>query len=134
MIERYFHTEDGYNPFLIREGWQVAQLNYVAKHGLDDIDDVEMHALTDEVFILMRGRAALITASFEGDEPTFEVENMQVGVTYNIPAGVWHNIAMDKDAQIIIVERNNTHLEDVAHKTLTDEQLQRVYAQINAAL
>ncbi len=134
MIERYFHTEDGYNPFLIREGWQVAQLNYVAKHGLDDIDDVEMHALTDEVFILMRGRAALITASFEGDEPTFEVENMRVGVTYNIPAGVWHNIAMDKDAQIIIVERNNTHLEDVAHKTLTDEQLQRVYAQINAAL
>ena len=134
MIERYFHTEDGYNPFLIRKGWQVAQLNYVAKHGLDDIDDVEMHALTDEVFILMRGRAALITASFEGDEPTFEVENMQVGVTYNIPAGVWHNIAMDKDAQIIIVERNNTHLEDVAHKTLTDEQLQRVYAQINAAL
>lgn len=134
MIERYFHTEDGYNPFLIREGWQVAQLNYVAKHGLDDIDDVEMHALTDEVFILMRGRAALITASFEGNEPTFEVENMRVGVTYNIPAGVWHNIAMDKDAQIIIVERNNTHLEDVAHKTLTDEQLQRVYAQINAAL
>lgn len=134
MIERYFHTEDGYNPFLIREGWQVAQLNYVAKHGLDDIDDVEMHALTDEVFILMRGRAALITASFEGDEPTFEVENMQVGVTYNIPAGVWHNIAMDKDAQIIIVERSNTHMEDVAHKTLTDEQLQRVYAQINAAL
>lgn len=134
MIERYFHTEDGYNPFLIREGWQVAQLNYVAKHGLDDIDDVEMHALTDEVFILMRGRAALITASFEGDEPTFEVENMRVGVTYNIPAGVWHNIAMDKNAQIIIVERNNTHLEDVAHKTLTDEQLQRVYAQINAAL
>ena len=134
MIERYFHTEDGYNPFLIREGWQVAQLNYVAKHGLDDIDDVEMHALTDEVFILMRGRAALITASFEGDEPTFEVENMRVGVTYNIPAGVWHNIAMDKNAQIIIIERNNTHLEDVAHKTITDEQLQRVYAQINAAL
>ena len=38
MIESYFHKGEGYNPFLIREGWQVAQLNHVSGHGLDDIE------------------------------------------------------------------------------------------------
>ncbi len=29
MIEVYYHEKEGYNhPFFIREGWQVAQLNY----------------------------------------------------------------------------------------------------------
>ena len=52
MIETYYHDKEGYNPFLIREGWQVAQLNHVAKHGLADIDQIEVHRATDEVFIL----------------------------------------------------------------------------------
>ena len=43
MIERYYHEAEGYNPFLIREGWQVAQLNYLPGHGLDDMVDVEVH-------------------------------------------------------------------------------------------
>lgn len=28
MIEVYYHEKEGYNPFFIREGWQIAQLNY----------------------------------------------------------------------------------------------------------
>ena len=32
MIEAYYCKEKGYHPFLIRDGWQVAQLNYVEKH------------------------------------------------------------------------------------------------------
>lgn len=56
MIERYYHEAEGYNPFLIREGWQVAQLNYLPGHGLDDMVDVEVHRQTDEAFILLRER------------------------------------------------------------------------------
>ena len=28
LIEEYTHTGIGYNPFLIRNNWQVAQLNH----------------------------------------------------------------------------------------------------------
>ena len=38
MIETYFHSGEGYNPFLVREGWQVAQLNYLPGHGFDEIE------------------------------------------------------------------------------------------------
>ena len=54
MIESYFHKGEGYNPFLIREGWQVAQLNHVSGHGLDDIERIEVHKSTEEVFILFK--------------------------------------------------------------------------------
>jgi ureidoglycolate hydrolase len=129
-IEKYYHRGEGYNPFLIRNNWQVAQLNYVPTHGLDDITDVERHNCTDEVFILFKGTAVLVTAEFDDDETSFEYQKLERGVTYNVPAGVWHNIAMDEDAEIILVENRNTHLEDVDHRLLTKEQLSIVFKNI----
>ncbi len=130
MIERYYHKEEGYNPFLIRTGWQVAQLNYVPTHGLDDIDTIEVHHNTDEVFILLEGKAVLVSATVVQDDIRFEAITMRLGVTYNVPQGAWHNIAMDRSAKIIIVERDNTHKTDVQYIYLTDAQRKTVYAQI----
>ena len=48
---------------------------------------------------------------------------MVVGVTYNIPAGMWHNIAMDKDAQLAIIEKDNTHLQDCTYLELKESQI-----------
>lgn len=134
MIEKYIHTEQGYNPFLIRSGWQVAQLNYVPTHGLDDIDSIECHYATDEVFILFAGRAVLLSAEVDGNSIKFNVLNMECGVTYNVPRGLWHNIAMDIDAHIVIVENDNTHLNDVAYMELSTEQRNHAYRLIEEAL
>lgn len=128
MIKTYYHTGEGYNPFLIREGWQVAQLNYLPKHGFDDIDDVEVHKSTDEVFILFKGQAVLIAVDL--DEMKFECVNMKPGVTYNISAGVWHNIAMNKEAEMIIVEKSFTHNHDCEHLPLDEKQRNRLYKNI----
>ncbi|MDC7135894.1 hypothetical protein PQG98_05970, partial [Bacteroides zhangwenhongii] len=85
MIEQYFYDDKGYNPYLIQDNWQVAQLNYVEKHGLDDMDSIEVHKETDEVFILLKGRAVLIAVNVEKDKSLFyEAVNMQQGVSYNI--------------------------------------------------
>ncbi len=134
MIDKYFHAEEGYNPFLISKGWQIAQLNYLPTHGLDDIDSIEVHNQTDEAFILFEGTAVLIAAKVDGQSIEFEPVNMQKGVTYNIPTGVWHNIAMSRDAKMIIVERDNTHNTDVGHITLSQAQRHELYAVIKSVL
>ena len=134
MIERYYHSEEGYNPFLIRNGWQVAQLNYLPGHGLNDIDMVEAHNHTDEVFVLFEGTAVLISAEIKGDDVGFDMIKMEQGVTYNIPAGMWHNIAMDPKAKMIIVENDNTHLNDCVHHPLTEKQMVELYAAIKSVL
>jgi hypothetical protein len=121
-IEEYLYKGEGYNPFIIRDGWQVAQLNYIAAQGLKAIEQMEVHSLTDEVFILMKGTAILILAEPGEEGFAFECTRMLGGITYNIPANTWHNIAMDENAQVIIVEKNNTHLGDVSYKALSAEE------------
>lgn len=134
MIETYTYTDKGYCPFLIREGWQVAQLNYVEKHGLDDIDQIEVHNQSDEAFILFKGKAVLVEAQIEQEDIHFNCQYMKPGVTYNIPAGTWHEIAMDRDAEIIIVERANTHKQDCSYSKLTESQKQILYSKIKDQL
>lgn len=80
MIETYYHDKEGYNPFLIREGWQVAQLNHVTKHGLADIDQIEVHRAADEVFILFKGVAVLI-AAVPDDKDTHKLDCAYLDLT-----------------------------------------------------
>lgn len=134
MIEKYRHDKEGYNPFLIRPGWQVAKLNHVAEHGLDDIVDVEVHMETDEVFILLDGTGILVETKIDGENVDLSYIKMEKGVVYNVPAGVWHNIAMSSDAEIIIVEKDNTHLNDVRHLILSNSQRNDTYKKIKDLL
>jgi ureidoglycolate hydrolase len=117
-IEEYEHTGQGYNPFLIRCQWQVAQLNYAPSLADDAIDRVERHKATDEVFISFRGRPVLIGAVEEAGGLRLERCAMRPGRTYNIPAGVWHAIAMRAEDVVLIVENANTHLHDVEYRSL----------------
>jgi mannose-6-phosphate isomerase-like protein (cupin superfamily) len=117
-IEKYEHKGIGYNPVLIRDGWQVAVLNYLSGHGMGEIDQLEVHNETDEVFILLKGTAVLIA----GKPGAFELVNMEQGQIYNIPKGCWHNIAMEEDANLIIVEKDNTHKNDVSYLPLDAAQ------------
>jgi len=134
MIERYYHEAEGYNPFLIREGWQVAQLNYLPGHGLDDMVDVEVHRQTDEAFILFAGTAVLVAAEIGDEGISFECVRMTPGVTYNIPAGVWHNIGMSRDARMIIVERDGTHLHDGLHRPFSNAEAEQLRAAVAETL
>lgn len=133
MIETYEHKGEGYNPFLIRDGWQVAQLNHMEAQDLGGIRKIDMHLQTDEVFFLVKGRAVLIVARDDG-KLQFDCAKMKPGITYNIPVRTWHNIAMDKDASVIIVEKNGTHLGDFVFRELTAKERQALDGQIRDAL
>jgi len=122
LIETYGHHGQGYDPYFIKDNWQVAQLNYMPLQGLTDIGKMDMHQQTDEVFILIQGRAVLIAAEQEKDAFSFECIDMKRGLTYNIPVNVWHNIAMDEHAKLIIVEKSYTHTSDCIYKPLNEEE------------
>ena len=134
LIEKYQHEGEGYNPFLIREGWQVARLNHMSGQGVNDIQKVDVHWKTDEVFILIAGTAVLIAAEVQGENVIFEMISMQQGIVYNIPVGVWHNIAMLEDAQVIIVEKDETHLGNSDFYYLNEAQKESLNQQIISAL
>ena len=122
MLEKYNIKEKGYHPFLIREGWQVAQLNFIESQHISNIDKIEVHHQTDEVFVLLKGKAVLITVTSIDALFRFSTELMIPHITYNIPKNVWHNIAMEKGSEVLIVEQSNTHLNDVDYLKLNTAQ------------
>ena len=126
MIESYKILENGYHPFLIRDGWQVAQLNYMPEQDMDSIKRLDIHHLTDEVFILLKGNAVLISATIDTGTVTFELTLMEPGITYNVPQGTWHNIAMTEGCRTIIVEKSNTHISDFEHFELSEVYIEEL--------
>ncbi|MEE9361686.1 MAG: hypothetical protein V3U92_03735 [Cellulophaga sp.] len=133
MLETYYVKEKGYHPFLITEGWQVAQLNFTEEQHIDNIFRVDAHHKTDEVFVLLKGKAVLILAKIKDGNPIFEVELMKPKITYNIPQNTWHNIAMEKGSEVLIVEKSNTHLNDCSYFDLTQNkinELKRMFKEI----
>ena len=122
MIETYKIEGDGYHPFLIRDGWQVAQLNYQEEQHINNIKKLDVHLKTDEVFVLTKGVSVLIAAKIEEGEPVFELELMKQHKVYNIPQDMWHNIAMEKGSEVIIIEKSNTHISDFEFFELSKEK------------
>lgn len=103
---------NGYAPFLIGDKWQVAFLNYAPEEALESIVKLDVHHYTDEVFVLLDGRAALIGAQVDDGGVAYEAVDMRPLCAYNIRRGVWHKIAMQPGSRVLIVENCNTHLGD----------------------
>jgi mannose-6-phosphate isomerase-like protein (cupin superfamily) len=126
MIEKYRTKLSGYHPFLIRDGWQVAQLNYIKEQNIENICRLDIHHETDEVFVLLGGEVVLITAQLEENEVYFKTELMVSNVVYNIPRNVWHNIAMKEGSEVLIIENSNTHLDDFEYYYLNETQINQL--------
>ncbi len=126
MLENYDKFTQGYDPFLIRKGWQVAKLTYLEEQSIGNINKIDQHQYTDEVFILLAGRAILITAKEKQGTWDYLCTKMQPYVIYNVPAGVWHNIALFYDSDIVIIEADNTHLHDAIYQSLSTQEAQRL--------
>ncbi|MDR1182382.1 MAG: hypothetical protein LBL13_10445 [Bacteroidales bacterium] len=134
LIDYYQHERQGYNPFLITDRWQVALLNYAPAEALEAIDKLDVHHHTDEVFVLLQGRSALIAAEIKNGIISYEVIAMQPNVVYNIPKNKWHKIAMLEESQVLIVENNNTHLGDFEFYNLNEMQKKQLRDVVNEKL
>ena len=134
LIEVYKHETEGYNPSLISDGWQAAFLNYADAEKLESIVKLDIHYLTDEVFVLLEGSSVLIAADIQNDVITYDLIDMQPGIIYNIPKNTWHKIAMQPGSKVCIVEKDNTHLGDFEFYDLSEKQKVELQQAVNQLL
>ena len=118
MIEgvgTYRWAERGYRPLVFSDGWMVALLNWEPIMDFENATEIERHKETDEVFILLKGQAAMYVHTKEG----IQVFGMQPGVIYNVTKATWHNLVATRDAAFLIVENRDTHLRDTETRKLS---------------
>ena len=130
LIESYRFDAQGYDPTFISDGWQVAFLNYAPAEALESIVKLDIHFLTDEVFVLLEGRAVLIAATI-GDTITYDLADMVPGVIYNIPKNTWHKIAMYEGSKVCVVEKSNTHVSDFEFHDLSAKEQKDLQDAVN---
>ncbi|MBO5203985.1 MAG: hypothetical protein J6B72_05180 [Clostridia bacterium] len=101
-IEIFEYDGAGYNRTMSFESWRVAIANFGEHFDRERYNYLERHTLTDEVFVLLSGRAALVTGKEFCETPLLPHK------VYNVKKGAWHALLMEKDAKVLIVENHNT--------------------------
>lgn len=104
--------------------WMIGIKNYKPANALENIDCVERHNETDELFVLLEGECVLLYADeISSDVPSavleFRAIPMERGRVYNIPRGLWHTTVTMPDTKLILVEAATTgaHNSDVLNLT-----------------
>ncbi len=111
-LEIYEYTGEGYERTMHYDQWRVALANFGESFDREKFCKIERHMLTDEVFVLLMGKATLIIG-----EDLKQVE-MEPGKIYNVKAAVWHACWMSEDAKILIVENHNTSKDNTEYRAV----------------
>ena len=110
-VEIQGHNGPGYKPLIESGGdWMAAVMNGTpASWSVPGV--IEQHPNTDELFVLVSGRAYMVVAG-NGEKPgRISQHEMQLNVLYNVKAGTWHVNPMTPDARFVIIEKTGTNVD-----------------------
>lgn len=120
--EVHSFNEIGYSKLFSYNTWRVAILNYIEELEVDQIQYVEAHSLTDEAFVLLSGHCQLFFADVDNQKIThIEMISLEPHLVYRIPKGVYHTHTLSHDAKLLIIEEENTSMEN-SPRVYLDEQ------------
>ncbi len=88
--------------------WKIGLLKYSDRFSKHKV--MERHNKTDEVFVLLEGKATLYV---ENDSVVMEKSKV-----YNVEKGEWHHIIVSPDATVLIVENSDTSAENTDKKEI----------------
>jgi ureidoglycolate hydrolase len=126
LIEIKEYQDSGYKPVIDYGEWRVAVLNYCDELLPENIDKMQKHNQTDEVFVLLKGKCMLFMA--EGDQEIGEIyaQEMEPYKMYNIKRSVWHTHTLSKEAMVLIIENRDTGLDNSPEIDLTEKEKNRI--------
>ncbi len=126
LLEVKEYHEEGYQPLVSYQDWRVAVLNYCAELLPENIDCMQRHDQTDEVFVLLQGKCILFLG--EGDEEITDIhaQDLKPQKVYNVKRSTWHTHTLSEDAVVLIVENDDTSEANSPEKKLTSQQQEKL--------
>ncbi|BCJ95914.1 hypothetical protein acsn021_34830 [Anaerocolumna cellulosilytica] len=115
---------EGYQPMIDFKTWRVAILKYCEELEIENINTMQRHLETDEVFILLEGNCTLFSGGMEEEISDITAVSMKPFHLYNVKQGVWHTHTLDRRGRVLIVENQNTSDSNSPICSLTEKQIQ----------
>jgi hypothetical protein len=112
LLEVRTYGGEGYMPLIDYGEWRVAVLRHADELLPQNIDNMQRHDETDEVFVLLEGRCILFIGEGQEAVTTIHAQDMQPLKLYNVKVGCWHTHTLSEDATVLVVENRDTTLEN----------------------
>ena len=125
-ILKYAYEGEGLTRVFENEKWMVGIKNWKPMNDIANINNLERHNETDELFILLKGRCTLLFANETENGLKIEAVEMEPLKVYNIPRTLWHNTVTQPGVKLILVEDSACSGENSDVLDLTEAQLDTV--------
>ena len=125
-IQKFEFGEEGLKRVYENDKWMVGIKNWKPANDIANIDCLERHNETDELFVLLTGSCPLLSAVEENGKLSIKATAMEPMKVYNIPRSLWHNTVTMKSTKLILVEDVSTGAKNSDVLKLSDGQIAEV--------
>ena len=126
-ILKYAFEGEGLTRVFENEKWMVGIKNWKPMNDIANINNLERHNETDELFILLNGQCTLLFANETADGLDIQAVEMEPMKVYNIPRTLWHNTVTRKDTKLALIEDSSTGSANSDNLDLNEAQIARVH-------
>jgi len=133
LYQSFDNTTEGLKRVYVNELWYAGIKNFKENTSINNINYLEKHKESDELFILIEGKSMLVTAEEKDGNFQFEAFMLEKGKIYNIPCGVWHTNVLWPDCKLVLSAKSNTSLENSIVNTLEGSELEKLKKVMRAA-
>ena len=111
--------------------YKCAFITCSPQYAYDKVTELKRHRESDEVFTLISGKATLLTGEPEGGE--YDTRELQKGISYCVPAGTWHYLAVSEDALVFVVENSGVSAENTDAVSIEEDKAYEIFRGISDA-
>lgn len=122
----YENKEEGIKCVYTNEKWLVSIKNWKPDNDIEGLKHLEIHHTTDEQFILVNGKAILITAERKDGKFETELTLMEKGKVYNVPKECWFYSITQKDTKMVYVQDSGCSMENSDFCDLSEEEIKKI--------
>ena len=125
-ILEYAFEGEGLTRVFENEKWMVGIKNWKPMNDIANINNLERHNETDELFSLLKGKCTLLFANETAEGLKIEALPMEPLKVYNIPRSLWHNTVTQHDTKLALIEDSSTGSANSDNLDLTEAQIAEV--------
>ena len=94
----------GFDIAFKNENFKCAFIKCSSAYSFGQVHEMKRHNKTDEIFVLLKGRAVMLTM----EEGKFFETELTPNTAYNVQRETWHYLALSKDAVAFVTENADT--------------------------
>ena len=94
----------GFGTVVKNARFKCAFITHSSAYGFGKVDQMKRHNNTDEIFVLLSGKAIILLLENE----RFAEYVLEQGSAYNVKQGTWHYLAVSEDARVFVTESADT--------------------------